>query len=161
MFPSLKGLVLIDLTASGIIYVGFTDIRDCQKAFHKAKKLRTEWATHYLPSNQFDMKRDPGSNFLASAYEGQVTVRAHYGGQTHRFNTGTIRQLVKELLDNYGDIKVFRRLEIAEPPIVEFHAEFYDTAAAEVAVVSLDGFKIGVRTSSRFASSQCQHELTI
>jgi hypothetical protein len=88
---SFLGPVLIDLTTSGIIYVGFTDIRDCQSAFHKARKLRTEWATHYLPSNQFDMKRDPGSTFSASAYEGQVTVRAHYGGLNHRSNTGTIR----------------------------------------------------------------------
>lgn len=153
MFPSLRGLVLIDLTTSGIIYVGFTDIRDCQRAFHKAKKLRIEWATHYLPSNQFDMKRDPGSTFSASVDEGQVTVRAHYGGLNHRSDTGTIRQLVKELLDNYGDIKVFRKHETGEPAIVEFHAEFYDTAAAEVAVVALDGFKIGVRKTLPFTSS--------
>lgn len=152
MFPSLKGLVLIDLTASGIIYVSFTDLRDCQKAFHKAKKLRTDWATHYLPSSQFDMKRDPGHTSFASTYEGQVAVRAHYGGHSHQFNTGTIGQLVKELLDNYGDIKTFRKLEAAEPPIVEFHAEFFDTAAADVAVASLHGFKIGVRKTFKFTS---------
>lgn len=93
------------------------------------------------------MKRNPGSPSLASAYDGQVTVRAQYGGQKHQFNTGNIRQLVKELLDNYGDIKVFRELDAAEPPIVEFYADYYDTAAAEVAVLSLHGFKIGVRAT--------------
>ena len=150
MFPSLKGLVLVDLTSSGIVYVGFTDLRDCHKAFHKAKRLRTEWGIHYLPSNQFDMKRDPGSVPFVSSYEGQVTVRAHHGGQSHQFNTDTIRQLVKELLDNYGEIKVFRQLETTEPPTLEYLAGFYDTAAADVAVASLQGFKIGVGTSSTF-----------
>lgn len=145
MFPSLKGLVLIELNTSGIIYLGFTDVRDSEEALKKAKKLRPEWTTQYLPPNQFSLKSEPENACFVSVYEGQVMVRAHYGGQSQHFNAGTIRQLVKELLDNYGDIKVFRKLETAEPPIVDFHAEFYDTTAANVAVVSLNGFKIGVR----------------
>lgn len=71
-------------------------------------------------------------------------VRAHYGGQSHHFDLETIQQLAKELLDNYGDIKAFRQLQTAEPPLLDFQAEYYDTTAAEIAVVSLNRFKIGV-----------------
>ena len=123
--------------------------------------MRHEWTTHYLPSNQLDLKRDPGSTSVASICEGQVTVGAHYGGPSHHFNAGTVLQLVKELLDNYGDLKVFRRLDTAEPPTVEFHAEFYDTAAADVAVVAVNGFKIGVRTASGLIHWRTTCRLTI
>lgn len=151
MFPSLKGMVLIELNTNGIMYLGFTDIRDAEEALKKATKLRPEWVTQYFPPNQFALKTDPGSTSPVSVYEGQVMVRAHYGGQSQRFNAGATQQLVKELLDNYGDIKVFRKIQTAESPVVEFHAEFYDTTAANVAVASVNGFKIGVCNTLRIS----------
>lgn len=79
-----------------------------------------------------------------SVYEGQVVVKAEHAGPRERFDVRSIGHLIKEILENYGDIMAFE-LNLAEPPVVAVRAEFFDTGSADSALVHLDGFKIGVR----------------
>lgn len=101
--------------ASGTIHVNFTDIRDTTKAYVKIRSVRETW----------------------------VVVKADFSGPRQRFDSGTIGHLVKELLENYGEVMAYES-GMAEPPLAAFRAEYYDVVATEKAVAALDGFRIGV-----------------
>ena len=145
-FSSLKHVVLAHSTRTGSILVHFSDIRDAHKAYSKAQATRHDWQIQYTAATDFARERLTGnaSHVPVSVYEGQVVVKAEHAGPRERFDVRSIGHLIKEILENYGDIMAFE-LNLAEPPVVAVRAEFFDTGSADSALVHLDGFKIGVR----------------
>ncbi|KAI9697902.1 MAG: hypothetical protein M1836_004254 [Candelina mexicana] len=143
LFPTLKGLLLVELNSNGTVYLGFTDIRDTENAYRKAQSLRPNWSVHFVTPDQFAQKQKPGSAPFVSAYEGQVLISAHFAGPSEQFKPKVIHQLVRELLVNYGELKAYEQLNAGEPPFMGFRAEFFNTIHAESAVEALNGFKIG------------------
>ncbi|KAI9810954.1 MAG: hypothetical protein M1827_005685 [Pycnora praestabilis] len=143
LFPSLKGLSLVELHSTRTIYIAFTDMRDSERAYHAASDLRPHWKTQYLTPNRFAQKHLSGNALFVSAYEGQVIVKAHFTGPRQQFSAKIIHQLVYELLENYGHMKAFVMLDMEDLSYVGFRAEFYDTKAADAAAVTLNGFRIG------------------
>ncbi|SLM35773.1 meiosis protein mei2 [Lasallia pustulata] len=147
IFPSLKHLLVDDLVTSGTIYVNFTDIRDTTKAYVKIRSVRATWNAQYLPAKLFASKLRPDRFLYTLLCEGQVIVKADFSGPRQRFDSGTIGHLVKELLENYGEVMAYES-GMAEPPLAAFRAEYYDVVATEKAVAALDGFRIGGCTLS-------------
>ena len=149
LFSSLKHVVLVDLATTGIIYLYFADIRDANKAHSKVQNIHRDWSVQYIAITQLAKKRMPESMDFppVSVYEGQVMVKAEFFGPRQRFDTGSIGHLIKEMLENYGDIMAYN-VSLAESQTVAVRAEYYDTAAADSALAYLNGFKIGVRYNS-------------
>ncbi|KAI9836681.1 MAG: hypothetical protein M1819_001317 [Sarea resinae] len=143
LFPSLKGLLLVELNSAGRVYLGFTDIRDAERAHQRAQSLRPNWSVKYIAPDHFAQKYQPGVASCVSAYEGQMLIKVHYTGPSQHFSHSMIESLIQELLDNYGEMKAFEILNSAEAPFVDFRAEFYDTKAADAAVNALNCFKVG------------------
>ena len=127
----------------GRIYVNFADIRDTTKAYVKIRSVRATWDIQYLAAKHFASKLRPERFMHTLMCEGQVVVKADFSGPRQRFDSGTIGHLIKELLENYGEVMAYES-GIAELPMVAFRAEYYDAVAAEKAVAALDGFRIGV-----------------
>ena len=127
----------------GRIYVNFADLRDTTKAYVKIRSVRATWDIQYLAAKHFASKLRPERFMHTLMCEGQVIVRADFSGPRQRFDSGTIGHLIKELLENYGEVMAYES-GIAELPMVAFRAEYYDAVAAEKAVAALDGFRIGV-----------------
>ncbi len=140
----MKGLLLVELASNGTVYLGFTDIRDTENAYHKAQSLRPDWSVQFVTPNQFAQKQKPAGTPSVSNYEGQVLISAHFAGPSEQFKPKIIRQLVLELLVNYGEVKAYRQLDAGAPPYMGFRAEFFNTDHAESAVEALHGFRIGV-----------------
>ena len=78
-----------------------------------------------------------------SDFEGHIFVTAFYTGDRHTFDMGTIVCLVKDILENFGDLMTCQ-VGLANFPNVTLRAEFYDTTSAEKAVTQLNGFKLAV-----------------
>lgn len=99
----------------------------------------------YIAGTKSGIKKQPESLKYAplSMYAGQVSVKADFTGLSQRFDPMTIGHLIKELLENYGEIMGFET-SMEKRPIATYRAEFYDTAAADSALAYLNGFRIGV-----------------
>lgn len=141
----MKHLVLRDLDPIGSIFVNFTDIRDAQKAYAKVQSVHGDWSVQYIVGTKPGIKNQQESLKYAplSVYAGQVVIKTDYTGPNQRFGPGTVGHLVKELLENYGELMAFET-SMKNLPIATYRAEFYDTAATDSALAYLNGFRIGV-----------------
>ena len=109
----------------------------------KIRSVRSTWNVQYLAAKQFVSKLRPERFLYTLLCEGQVIVKADFSGPRQRFDIGSIGHLVKELLENYGEVMAYES-GMAEPPLAAFRAEYYDVIATEKAVTALHGFRIGV-----------------
>lgn len=133
-FGSLKHLSLKDLHLNGSIFVNFGDIRDAHKALIKIQSIHMNWAVEFIA----------GANYSSSSlYAGQVLVKADFTGPCHRFDPVTVGHMIKELLENYGEIMGFQA-GVKTILNATYRAEFYDTGSADLALAYLNGFRIAV-----------------
>lgn len=148
IFSSLQNLSLAELATAGAIYANFTDIRDAQKAYAKVKSVRVEWNIQYIAATNSELRsRLDDLNYVPlSLYEGQVIVKADFSGPRQQFNARTIGHLIKELLENYGEIMGYDT-DFMKPPTATYRAEFFNSAATKSAISYLNGFKVGVCAS--------------
>ncbi|KAI9826798.1 MAG: hypothetical protein M1832_005736 [Thelocarpon impressellum] len=140
-FPSLKGPVLVDLNATGSIYLGFSNPQDCEAAVDKAHGLCPDWTVEYLPPAQFTEKINPYPSPV-SDYEHQVMVKAQFTGPKEAFHPETIELLLPELLGNYGQLQDIQNFAVREPGVVCVFAVYTERGAAKNAELALSGFKI-------------------
>ncbi|KAI9842524.1 MAG: hypothetical protein M1838_003096 [Thelocarpon superellum] len=141
LFPSLKGPLFVDLVGSGVIYLGFASIHDCEAAVLKARTHRPDWSVEYLPAAQFAQKL----NLLQeSGDEGgcRVLVKARFLGPSDAFDVGGMEQLLPELLANYGDVHDLQLINVHEPGLLCVFTVFSSKTAAQGAAQALNGFKI-------------------
>lgn len=145
IFSSLRDLILVDLIAAGRIYLNLTDIRDAHKAYAKVKSHRKDWNVQYVSGTKSLTKQQPESSVYMPIpmYEGQVIVRADFSGPRQQFNASCIGHLIRELLENYGEIMGYEAC-LSKHPTATCRAEFYNTTATDSALSYLNGFKIGV-----------------
>ena len=145
MFVSLSHVVLSDLAAAGTVYVKFADIRDADKIYSKAQTAHEKWSVRHIGPRHFVMKYQPESLKYTpvSMYEGQVLITADFAGPRQRFDAGSIGFLIKELLQNYGDVMAYE-VGMIRMPVATYRAEYYDVTAVQNALSNLNGFKIGV-----------------
>ncbi len=85
-----------------------------------------------------------GAKYSPLMYSAQVLVKADFTGPRQRFNPFTIGHIIKELLENYGEVFGF---EAGVNSNAMYRAEFYDTGSADLALAYLHGFRIAVSTS--------------
>lgn len=133
------------MSLNGTIFVNFTDIRDAHKAYAKVRSVHIEWSVQYIAGTKGGLKYQAESlNYTPlSMYGGQVVIKAEFTGPRQRFDAGTIGYLIKELLENYGELMGFEA-NTANELIGIYRAEFYDITAVGSALAYLSGFKIGV-----------------
>lgn len=145
IFSSLKDLALVDLAAAGRIYLNLTDIRDAHKAYAKVQSHRKDWSVQYIAGAKSYTKPQPdGSIYMPlPLYDGQVIVRADFSGPRQHFNASCIGHLIRELLENYGEIMGYEAC-LSKHPTATCRAEFCNTTATDSAISYLNGFKIGV-----------------
>jgi hypothetical protein len=145
IFSSLKDLALVDLVAAGRIYVNLTDIRDAHKAYAKVQSHRKDWNVQYIAGIKYLTTQQPDSSAYAPLplYGGQVIVKADFSGPRQHFNASCIGHLIREMLENYGEIMGYEAC-LSKHPTTTSRAEFFNTAATDSALSYLNGFKIGV-----------------
>ena len=78
-------------------------------------------------------------------FEAQVLVKAYYGGPIEQFNVNGIGVVVKELLENYGEVMAMDTVE-GPLPTASFRVEFYSSNTLHAVIDALRGFKIAVCT---------------
>ena len=72
-------------------------------------------------------------------------MKALYGGPIEQFDSNGIGVVVKELLENYGEVMAMDTVE--DPlPIASFRVEFYNINTTQAVLYALQGFKIAVCT---------------
>lgn len=144
-FSSLNKLALSELGSSGLVYVNFSDIRDAQKAYAKVQNVRKDWDIQYIEGNKCLIKDNANNPVYVptSRFAGQIIIKADFSGPRQQFNSSTIGHLIKELLENYGEIMGYEA-GYMKPPMVTYRAEFYNSVATESTSTYLNGFKIGV-----------------
>lgn len=138
-------MILVELLSKGIVYLQFTDLRDAINALSISLRTRPEWLVQHVSVKHMATKSLPQSIFHPTAFEGKLTITALFSGPRQRFNAEIIGHLVKEMLENYGDL-VSYDVGQASYPRATFTAEFFNTVATDLAIASLDGFKLGVRS---------------
>lgn len=151
-FGSLKHLSFKDLHLNGSIFVNFGDIRDAHKALIKIQSIHINWAVEFITGAKYSP---------SSLYAGQVLVKADFTGPRHRFDPVTIGHMIKELLENYGEIMGFQA-GVKTILNATYRAEYYDTGSADLALAYLNGFRIAVsvlnfRFCSRFLTLPGMH----
>ena len=139
----MRHLGINELVLTGTIYVSFGDIRDAVNAYTKVQTVRVDWGVSCIGTAQYFMKQNPGQELPSLVYEGQVSVKADYGGPASHFNANSIGIIVKEVLENYGEIMAMEAIEVASPSVT-YRAEYYDSTAVTGAFTALQGFKIAV-----------------
>ncbi|MCJ1294659.1 hypothetical protein MMC34_006217 [Xylographa carneopallida] len=139
--PTPKLVVISKLTTEGFIFVRFSDIRDAKQAYSTLKHTQTNWLMQFINVKYFVLNYKPNDLNFTSEFEGQILVTALCEGKTLHFNPQLIAHLVKEMLENYGDLMTFSIYSIDHPSIT-VRAEYYDVEAAEKAVMQLNGFKV-------------------
>lgn len=104
-----------------------------------------DWKIQYIAATKWVLQnRSDDSNYVPlSLYEGQVIVKADFSGPRQQFNARSIGHLIKELLENYGEIMGYDA-GFMKPPTATYRAEFFNSVATDSALAYLNGFKIGV-----------------
>lgn len=145
--------MLADLVAAGRIYLNLTDIRDAHKAHAKVQSHRKDWNVQYIAGTKYVTKQPPDSSIYKPLprYDGQVILRADFSGPRQQFNATRIGHLIRELLENYGEIMGYEAC-LSKHPIATYRAEFYNTTATNSALSYLNGFKIGVWNTDSWRS---------
>lgn len=139
-------VAITDLANKGIVDVKFTDIRDAQRAVGILPQFQPQWTVHFINSKEFMRSFRPRKITSTSDFEGQVMVTAHCSSPKEAFNSESIAIIVKDLLQEYGDIMAYDTF-IASFPTVVIRAEYFDTAAADNAA-ELNGFDAWVGLST-------------
>ena len=139
----MKHLGVNELTINGTIYVSFGDIRDALSAYTKVETLRSNWFVDCIGTSRYFEKQFPRSGLPGFVFEGQISVRAEYGGVASQFSAHGIGNVVNEVLENYGEIMGMETTEVT-PLSATYRAEYYDSAAVPKVVAALQGFKISV-----------------
>ena len=125
------------------VYVSFGDIRDSLGAYKKVKESRAGWKVEFIATAVYYTRQ----NYVLPAivFEAQVLVKALYGGPIEQFDSNGIGVVVKELLENYGEVMAMDTVE--DPlPIASFRVEFYNINTTQAVLYALQGFKIAVCT---------------
>ncbi|RJE21256.1 Meiosis protein MEI2 [Aspergillus sclerotialis] len=137
-FSTIKGPVLGELRSMGKVYVAFGDSREAQKAREKVHLEHPDWHVVPLTAREYAQLAEPSLLHLTSDYEGQVLVIAFNTG----LNRNTVAHLVESTIVGFGDIKSFRPLRTPQDNSCEFLVEFYNSQAADNAVVALKGASV-------------------
>ena len=129
----------------GRVYVNFLDIRDAYKAVAKAQSSQLQWKFQYISGKFVTNSHQNFSHPFVPLppYCGQVVIQAEFGGPRSRFNAANIGRLMKDLLENYGELIAYEACQIKHP-IVAYRAEYYNINSTESAVAYLNGFRVGV-----------------
>lgn len=114
--------------------MNFGDIRDAHKALIKVQSIHMNWAVEFITGAKYSS---------SSLYAGQVLITADFTGPRNRFDPVTVGHMIKELLENYGEIMGFQA-GVKTILNATYRAEFYDTGSADLALAYLNGFRIAV-----------------
>lgn len=154
-FPTIKGPVLGELSINGNIYVTFADSREAQRAVYKVRHVRPEWRVVQLTARDYAQFAEPTLLGQVSDYDGQLLVAAIDNGGNINTNCNIVARSVESIIVSFGDIKTFSALHSTQRNALNFQVEFYNSHAAESAVVALNNVTVDVSLTH---SLVCLHE---
>lgn len=142
----MKHLGTNNLAIDGTVYVSFSDIRDALTSYTKAKTIHSDWVLDCIGTAEYFLNEHPSKALPYLVFEAQISVQADYGGPISHFDVNSIGVIVKEVLENYGDV-MGMETSCVDTLSATYRAEYYDTTAVDSAVTALQGFKIAVGKS--------------
>ncbi|KAL8795982.1 MAG: hypothetical protein Q9195_001558 [Heterodermia aff. obscurata] len=144
-FPTLKNLGTNELLLTGSIYVSFGDIRESIQAYAKVKDMRPTWSIDFIATPKYFTKQNMATPGIV--FEAQLLISADYGGPVEKFCTTGIGIVIKELLENFGEVMAMALVQDASP-LASYRVEFYNVGTAGPVLKNLQGFKIATCTLS-------------
>ena len=139
----MKHLGINEVVLTGSVYVSFGDIRDSLSAYEKVTNSRAGWKVEFIATLDYFTRQNMVPPPMV--FEAQVLVKAYYGGPIEQFNVNGIGVVVKELLENYGEVMAMDTVE-GPLPTASFRVEFYSSNTLHAVIDALRGFKIAVCT---------------
>ena len=139
----MKNLGINEVVLTGSVYVSFGDIRDSLSAYEKFSEARSGWTVEFIATVYYFTRQNLAPP--AIVFEAQVLVQAIYGGPIQQFSSNGIGVVVKELLENYGEVMAMDTVEWPLP-IASFRVEFHNSNTTHAVLFALQGFKIAVCT---------------
>ena len=140
----MKHLGINEVVLTGSVYVSFGDIRDSLRAYEKINAVRTGWKVDFIATTKYFARQNMAPP--AIVFEAQIFVKAVYGGPIAQFSSNGIGIVVKELLENYGDVMAMDVVD-GPLPIASYRVEFSNSNTTHAVLHALQGFKIAVCTS--------------
>lgn len=164
---------MLDLNSAGSVYLGFSNVRDCEAAVIRARTHCPEWVVEYISPAVFAQVSGTGwrtqdgnswgltttgqklavSDQVTPEKEQQVLVKAHFLGVTTAFRSEAVEQLLQELLTNYGELLDYQVFQVREPGVFCAFATFRGQSAAKSAEQALNGLKIQVMSRTVLSRS--------
>ena len=139
----MKHLGINEVVLTGSVYVSFGDIREAITAYTKVQEVRRGWTVDFIATTKYFARQNIPPP--AIVFEAQILVKADYGGPVAQFNSNGIGVVVKELLENYGDVMAMEAVE-GPLPIAKYRVEFHNSNTVNAVLYALQGFKIAVGT---------------
>lgn len=139
----MKHLGINEVVLTGSVYVSFGDIHDSLRAYEKVKAKRAGWTINFIATTEYFARQNMAPP--AIVFEAQILVKAVYGGPIGQFSSNGIGVVVKELLENYGDVMAMDAVD-GPLPIASYRVEFSNSNTTHAVLHALQGFKIAVCT---------------
>ena len=137
----MKNLGTNELLLTGSIYVSFDDIRESIQAYAKVKDLRPTWSIEFIGTQKYFTKQNMATPGIV--FEAQLLIKSDYGGPIEQFCPNGIGVVIKELLENFGEVMAMALVQ-DKCPLASYRVEFYNAAATGPVLNNLQGFKIAV-----------------
>jgi hypothetical protein len=128
--------VLNELDTAGNVFLKFGDIRDADKAALKVNHTRPQWHADCVEPRQFSTKYGAGGSNV-SRFEGQIRIAAILNGPEERFDVGSLSRVVKELLEEYGEV-VTMMIDERGARAIYYRAEFFNATIVKTAVRAMN-----------------------
>ena len=137
----MKNLGTNELLLTGSIYVSFGDIRESIQAYAKVKDMRPTWSIDFIGTPKYFTKQNMPTPGIV--FEAQLLIKADYGGPPEQFCPNGIGIVIKELLENFGEVMAMALVQDTAP-LASYRVEFYNAATTTPVLSNLQGFKIAV-----------------
>ncbi|MCJ1472839.1 hypothetical protein MMC13_001488 [Lambiella insularis] len=141
--PVPKIIIISEMPSEGIVYVRYADLRNSKQAYDALVRTQPSWLVQYVGIQQLMAYHKPELDGRISEFEGQIKVTAsyHVNRSPLNQNPGVIVVLVREMLENFGDLISFDVCDVSFPTL-SIIVGYYDVDAADRAVAHLNGFNV-------------------
>lgn len=128
-------VVTTDLTAYGVIYLHFSDIRNARAAVAELQLLHASWHLEFIRKAHFHQIRQTDKELPEETIEARIIAIAACDGPSQAFEVQQVAHMVQDVLTTFGDLLSWR-VKTTGFPELQVQADFYDIKSAETALRS-------------------------
>ena len=134
-----------ELSARGVVFLIFADIRDAEKAFSDQSLRRVRYLSLFDLLQRESFKDQ--SYMTEHASEGQIIIQLDYFGHARQFDELQLTHAAKNMIDRFGDVLAFQVMVSGDSKLT-IKVEYYDTRNAHDLLSNKDEFKLPVSLRS-------------